>query len=81
MKHNKLIAEPTPYVPSAADLETLRKHHVRRDINRLKAELARTDYVVIKIAEGVSTAEEYTEVIAHRAELRERINALEEELK
>lgn len=43
-----------------------------------KAYLSATDYVVIKIAEGVATAEEYAEVLAERSKARERINQLGE---
>ena len=43
-----------------------------------KAYLSATDYVVIKIAEGVATAEEYAEVLAERARARVMINELEE---
>lgn len=46
-------------------------------IDRLKAELAATDYVVIKIAEGAATAEEYAAVIADREAWRKEINELE----
>ena len=45
-------------------------------INRLKQKLADTDYVVIKIAEGAATPEEYADVIAKRQEWREQINIL-----
>lgn len=46
------------------------------EIAELKAYLGSTDYVVIKIAEGVATAEEYAEVLAERARARARINQL-----
>lgn len=48
-----------------------------QEIAELKQYLADTDYVVIKIAEGVATAEEYAEVLQKRAEARTRINELE----
>ena len=63
--------------PTAAQLE---KRAKKREIAQLKGELAATDYVVIKIAEGVATAEEYATVIARRQECRSRINELEEDL-
>lgn len=47
------------------------------EIAELKSYLESTDYVVIKIAEGVATAEEYAEVLAERAKARERINELQ----
>lgn len=46
-------------------------------IAELKHKLAKTDYAVIKIAEGVATAEEYADVIAQRQAWREEINQLE----
>lgn len=51
------------------------------EIINLKSQLTETDYVVIKIAEGVATEKEYADVLKDRAEWRKRINALEEELK
>lgn len=45
-------------------------------IAELKLLLANSDYVVLKIAEGVATAEEYSEVIAQRQSWREEINSL-----
>lgn len=47
-----------------------------REVARLKQYLMSTDYVVIKIAEGVATAEEYAEVLAERVRARARINQL-----
>lgn len=48
-------------------------------IAKLKANLSATDYVVIKIAEGVATKKEYADVIAQRQAWREEINQLEGE--
>lgn len=48
-------------------------------INELKQLLADTDYVVIKIAEGSATKEEYTDVIEQRKAWREEIRELENE--
>lgn len=48
-------------------------------IAELKANLSATDYVVIKIAEGAATTEEYTDIIAQRQAWREEINQLEGE--
>lgn len=50
-----------------------------RRIDDLKRKLTDTDYVVIKIAEGVATADEYADVIANRKAWREEINALEKQ--
>ena len=46
-------------------------------IEELKLKLSETDYVVIKIAEGEATAEEYSEVLANRKAWRSEINELE----
>ena len=49
-------------------------------IEQLKAELARYDYIGVKLAMGVATKEEYAEEIAHTEVLRQRIRALESEV-
>lgn len=54
------------------------KQNAYIEISKLKSYLTSTDYVAIKIAEGVATADEYSEVITKRAEARTRINELEE---
>ena len=48
-----------------------------QEIADLKQYLADTDYVIIKIAEGVATAEEYADVIAQRQSAREKIRGYE----
>lgn len=53
---------------------------VEEQISILQAQLTATDYVVIKIAEGAATREEYEDVIAQREEWRAQINALQEQL-
>ena len=47
-------------------------------ITKLKRRLSETDYVVIKIAEGSATADEYADVIAQRKTWRAEINKLED---
>lgn len=54
-----------------------------KDLEQAKADeqaalsyLRSTDYVAVKIAEGVATKEEYAEVLQKRAEKREEVNAL-----
>ena len=49
-------------------------------IEELKQKLADTDYVIIKIAEGSATVEEYATVINQRKQWREEINKLENEV-
>ena len=53
---------------------------IQAEITQLKDNLAETDYVAIKIAEGAATAENYDDVLVQRQEWRDRINALEKEL-
>ena len=45
-------------------------------IEELKQFLSETDYVVIKIAEGESTQEEYSEVLANRKAWRKELSEL-----
>lgn len=47
----------------------------------LKRKLSNSDYKAIKYAEGWLTDEEYSETKAERQALRDRINALETEIK
>ncbi len=46
-------------------------------ISELKQKLVETDYIAVKIAEGVATKEEYADVLAQRQAWREEINQLE----
>ena len=46
-------------------------------ISELKSYLSKTDYVVIKIAEGEAEASEYAEILAERKAARKEINELE----
>ncbi len=88
-KYEEITAEefaslqPQPHEPTAAERA---KQEKLREIATLKGELAKTDYVVIKIAECETVEEqsalrtEYASVIADRKAKRTRINALLEEL-
>jgi hypothetical protein len=60
-----VIAEPTEYEKAQAR------------IAELKELLAGTDYVVLKIAEGVATKEDYASVLEIRQQWRAEINELE----
>ena len=53
---------------------------IQAEITQLKVNLAETDYVAIKIAEGAATADDYADVLVQRQAWRDRINALEKEL-
>lgn len=48
----------------------------KADEQKALAYLRSTDYVAVKLAEGVATKEEYAEVLQKRAEAREEVNAL-----
>lgn len=63
--------------------EILEKTQDEKDLEKAKADeqtalayLRSTDYVAVKIAEGVATTEEYAEVLQKRAKAREEVNAL-----
>ena len=58
-----------------------RIQELHQKIEKNKRELSETDYVVIKIYEGVATREEYEEVLQRREQLRIEINNWEAELK
>ena len=49
------------------------------EIQMLKQELANYDYIGVKIAMGVATAEQYKEQIAYTEKLRAKIRELEGE--
>lgn len=68
LKDGKLVHDV--FVPQETSLE---------QIVRLKRRLSETDYVVIKIAEGSATADEYADVIAQRKTWRAEINKLEDQ--
>lgn len=58
-------------------VEPTKEQIAQKQIQRLKQQLSYSDYVVIKIAEGSATAEEYADVLAARRRWRAEINALE----
>ena len=58
--------------------EVLLRFDAKNEIEELKKYLADTDYIAIKFAEGILSAEDFAEIKAKRAEWRERINHLEE---
>lgn len=57
--------------------ERKRQDAVNEEIWKLKQKLADTDYKCLKYVDGALTDEEYAEVKAYRAELRQRINELQ----
>jgi hypothetical protein len=50
------------------------------EIQMLKQELANYDYIGVKIAMGVATADDYKDKIAYTEELRKQIRTLEEQI-
>lgn len=84
-------ADGTPWYREASE-EPLAEDSIRRAVTEeeynafdaeknaricaLKEQLAATDYIACKIAEGAATAEEYAEQIAQRAVWRAEINRL-----
>lgn len=50
---------------------------IAQQVAELKAELSSTDYKAIKFAEGWISEEDYAPIKAHRQELRDKINELE----
>lgn len=63
------------YAPAKPEPTEYEKAQAR--IAELKKLLADSDYVVIKIAEGVSTADDYSEILNSRKAWRAEINELE----
>ena len=80
--------EGKPYIPAHTEREEiwvyipyteneLERMAAEREIAELKAKLRATDYQAIKFAEGMLSAEEYSEMKAQRQAWRDRINELE----
>ena len=65
------LEDPPP--PTESELATWR-------IRELKSFLKETDYVAIKIAEGVADSSEYEETLEKRRDARAEINELEKNL-
>ncbi len=73
------LSEKCPHLtPEERDAKAKESERVAR-IAELKALLASTDYIVLKIAEGSATKKEYAEKIAQRQAWRTEINDLEAE--
>ena len=65
------------YEPILRFVEYTEQEIASRAIEDLKCKLRDTDYVVLKIAEGAATKEDYAETIKQRAAWRKEINDLE----
>ena len=68
--HHKVVYIPEP-TQDEKDLDS-----AKQEEQELQSFLNSTDYVAVKLAEGVATKEEYAEVLQQRAEARDRINVL-----
>ena len=68
--HHKVVYIPEP-TKDEKDLEA-----AKQEEQELQSFLNSTDYVAAKLAEGVATKEEYSDVLQQRAEARDRINVL-----
>lgn len=56
--------------------EELALRNAQAEYSDLMQKLRNTDYVVIKISEGVATQEEYSEILSERQQWRTRVDAL-----
>ena len=54
--------------------------NIDTEIDLLKQELTKYDYIGVKIAMGVATREEYSQEIEHTEEIRRRIRELEKKI-
>ena len=73
----ELVDRVKPQEEKDAEAEAARIAAIDAEIDRLKAELAGTDYKAIKYAEGWITEEEYAPTKAQRQVWRDEINELE----
>lgn len=62
------------------ELIEIDKNRLNNEISMLKQSLADTDYIVIKVAEGVSSWDEYPDIKEQREMWRDKINELEVKL-
>ena len=65
--------KPVEYVPTEKDKKN-------QELGDILFKLSSTDYVACKIAEGVATKEEYSEVLAQRQQWREQVNLLKNQI-
>ena len=75
---NGIYRDATP--EEIAEIEAYTKPSILEQIQSIKDELAKYDYIGVKIAMGVATKEDYADEIAHTEELRKQIRQLESEI-
>ena len=69
------------YVPyTEEELKQIQIIRINEKIDKVKKDLANTDYKVMKYIEGLIDEEEFNDVKEYRAELRAQINELEQEI-
>lgn len=56
------------------------QEYIQKQIMEYKQKLAKTDYVVIKIAEGAAMNGEYDDILEMRRSMRDKINELQTRL-
>ena len=76
--NNAMIVDQGEYYEVVKVPEPTQEERDAAEIERLKAELAATDYKCLKYVDGALTEEEYAEIKKYRQELRDRINQLED---
>jgi hypothetical protein len=78
-ENNAHIEDKETYYEVVANAEPSEDEVKAARIAELKKNLADTDYIAVKIAEGAATREQYADLIAQREAWREEIRALEAE--
>ncbi len=77
--HNYLLIDGKPVLRSEEHKQPeLDRINAAAEIAQLKKQLANTDYIAAKLAEGAAKPEEYTFRLAERQAWRARINELEQ---
>lgn len=76
-KENKAISCDKDGNPILVNRVISEEEKKNQELDSLHSYLKNTDYVSVKIAEGVATKEEYVTILEKRAEARKRINELE----
>lgn len=74
--NNATIEDKGEYYEVVSVPEPTQEERDAAEIERLKAELAATDYKVLKWIDGALSEDEYNAAKSYRAELRARINEL-----
>lgn len=76
LRLNGTVEEVADVQPTAQEI----REQKLAEIEEIKKELAKYDYIGIKIATGCASMEQYAPEINHCQELRKRINEIEKEV-